>query len=59
MGNGPRIASIHIVDDDCLLHVLYLYRPFLLGEDEDQNDRGGVENGSADGGGKQGQAYTT
>ena len=34
MGNRPRIASIHILDDDSLLHVFYLYRPYLLGEDE-------------------------
>ncbi|KAF8462871.1 hypothetical protein DFH94DRAFT_699704 [Russula ochroleuca] len=31
---SPRTASIHILDDDSLLHVFYLYRPFLLGEDE-------------------------
>jgi hypothetical protein len=36
MGNRPRIASIHILDDDSLLHVFYLYRPFLLGEDGDE-----------------------
>jgi hypothetical protein len=59
MGDSPRIASIHILDVDCLLHVFYLYRAFLLGEDEDQNGRGGVGNGSADGDGKHGQAYTT
>ena len=35
MGNRPRTASIYILDDDSLLHVFYLYRPFLLGEDED------------------------
>jgi len=34
MGNSPRTPSIHILDDDSLLHVFYLYRPFLLGEDE-------------------------
>ena len=39
MGNRPRIASIHILDDDSLLHVIYLYRPFLLGEDEGDNAR--------------------
>ena len=32
-------ASIHILDDDSLLNVFYLYRPFLLGEDEDEDDR--------------------
>ena len=35
MGNRPCTASIHIIDDDSLLHVFYLYRPFLLGEGED------------------------
>ena len=39
MGNSPRTSSIHILDDDCLLHVFYLYRPFLLGEDEDETAR--------------------
>jgi hypothetical protein len=39
MGNRPRTASIHILDDDSLLHVFYLYRPFFLGEDEDENAR--------------------
>jgi len=39
MGNRPRTASIHILDDDSLLHVLYLYRPFLSGEDQDDNAR--------------------
>ena len=39
MGNSPTIASIHILDDDSLLHVFYLYRPFLLGEDEDVHTR--------------------
>ncbi|KAF8462873.1 hypothetical protein DFH94DRAFT_482153 [Russula ochroleuca] len=34
MGNSPRTPSIHILDDDSLLHVFYLYRPFLLGEDQ-------------------------
>jgi hypothetical protein len=38
MGKSPRTASIHILDDDCLLHVFQLYRPFLLGED-DADDR--------------------
>ena len=39
MGNSPRTASIHILDDDSLLHVFYLYRPFLSGEDQDDNAR--------------------
>ena len=37
MGNSPHTASIHIVDDDSLLHIFYLYRPFILGEDEPDN----------------------
>ena len=36
MGSRPRTASIHVPDDDSLLHTFYLYRPFLLGEDEDE-----------------------
>ena len=39
MGNRPRTPSIHILDDDSLLHIFYLYRPFLLGEDEDNGAR--------------------
>ena len=39
MGNSPRTASIHILDDDSLLHVFYLYRPFLSGEDQDDDAR--------------------
>ena len=39
MGNSPHTASIHILDDDSLLHVFYLYRPFLSGEDQDDNAR--------------------
>ena len=41
----PRTASIHFLDDDCILHVFYLYRPILLGEDPDDNARfcGGEE----------------
>jgi hypothetical protein len=35
-GNSPYTTSIHILDDDSLLNIFYLYRPFLLGE-EDQN----------------------
>ena len=33
MGNRPRTASIHILDNDSLLHVFYLYRPFVSDED--------------------------
>ena len=29
LGNSRRIASIHVLDDDSLLHVFYLYRPFF------------------------------
>jgi hypothetical protein len=53
-GNSPRTASIHILDDDSLLNVFYLYRPFLLGEDDDDEDDrlfGGEGDGTADGGG--------
>jgi hypothetical protein len=39
MGNSARTASIHVLDDDSLLHVFYLYRPFLLGEDQDDDAR--------------------
>jgi hypothetical protein len=34
-GYSPLTASIHMLDDDSLLHVFYLYRPFLLGEDDE------------------------
>jgi hypothetical protein len=34
MGNSPHIVSIHILDDDSLLNIFYLYRPFFLGEDK-------------------------
>ena len=37
--NGPPTASIHVLDDDSLLHVFFVYRPFLLGEDQDDNAR--------------------
>jgi hypothetical protein len=33
-GNSPHTVSIHVLDDDSLLHIFYLYRPFLLGEDQ-------------------------
>ena len=40
MRSSPLPASIHILDDDSLLNVFYLHRPFLLGEDEeDKNSR--------------------
>jgi hypothetical protein len=38
--NSPLTASIHTLDNDSLINVFYLYRPFLLGEDdEDENAR--------------------
>ena len=42
--NSPHTSSIHILDDDSLLHVFQLYRPFLLGEDDSDDARlmGGV-----------------
>ena len=39
MRSSPLPASIHILDDDSLLNVFYLYRPFLLGEDENEDTR--------------------
>ena len=39
MDNSPLVASIHILNDDCLLNIFFLYRPFLLGEDGDEDDR--------------------
>ena len=39
MGNSPLTPSIHILDDDSLLNVFHLYRPFLLGEDGDEDLR--------------------
>ena len=37
MCSSPHSVSIHILDDDSLLNVFYLYRPFLLGEDDDND----------------------
>ena len=39
MANSLHTAPIHILDDDSLLHIFYLYRPFLLGEDQDETGR--------------------
>ena len=36
MDNSPHTASVDILDDDSLLNLFYLYRPFVLGEDEDE-----------------------
>ena len=44
MRNSPRTASIDILDDNSLLHIFYLCRPFLLGEYGDANGR--LEGGS-------------
>ena len=38
-GNSSHTTSIHILDDNSLLKVFHLYRPFLLGEDQDVNIR--------------------
>ena len=37
--NSPHTTSIHILDDDSLLNIFYLYQPFLLGEDQDDTAR--------------------
>ena len=37
-GNSPY-TTIHILDDYSLLNIFYLYRPFLLREDQDINTR--------------------
>ena len=39
MGNSLRTTSIHALDHDSLLHVFYLHRPSLSGEDEDDVTR--------------------
>jgi hypothetical protein len=39
MGNSSHSGWIHILDDDSLLNVFYLYRPSLLGEDENDEAR--------------------
>jgi hypothetical protein len=43
--NSHHAASIDILDDDSLLHIFYLYQPFLLGEDKDDETHlfGGAE----------------
>ena len=39
-GNSPHTPSpIHILDDDSLLNIFYLYRPATLDEDEDNDNR--------------------
>ena len=37
MGVSPHTVSIHILDDDSLLNIFYLYRPFIFGEDNNTN----------------------
>ena len=37
MGNSPHTTPIHVLDDYSLLHVFHLYRPFISGEDENDN----------------------
>jgi hypothetical protein len=32
MGNSPHTVSVHILDDDLLLNIFYLYRPPFLTE---------------------------
>ena len=39
MSNSSLTTSIHILDDYSLLNIFYLYRPFLLGEDEEEEVR--------------------
>ena len=43
-GNSSYTTSIHVLDDDSLLNIFHLYRPFPLSEDQDLNTRlgGGV-----------------
>ena len=38
-GNSPHITSIHILDDDSLLHIFYLYRPTIFEGDDTDVDR--------------------
>ena len=38
MGNRPRTVSIHILNDDSLLHVFYLYRPSFMDEYDKEDD---------------------
>ena len=39
LGNSPHTASIHVLDDDSLLNIFYLYRPAILDADEDDAQR--------------------
>jgi hypothetical protein len=38
-GNSPHTAPIHILDDDSLLNIFYLYRPAIFDGDEDDEVR--------------------
>ena len=38
-GNSPHTASIHILDNDSLLHIFYLYRPAIFDGDDTDVDR--------------------
>ena len=38
MGSSPVTTSIHVLDDDSLLNIFYIYRPFLSGEDDYHDD---------------------
>ena len=50
---SPHVVSIHILDDDSLLNIFYLYRPFFLGEYEEGIKRlhGGLGSGNEVAGG--------
>ena len=39
MSNSPHTTSVHILGDCSHLDIFYLYRPFLLGEDEGEGAR--------------------
>jgi len=39
MANSTHTVSIDILDDDSLLNIFYLYRPFVLGEVQDEEYR--------------------
>src|SRR6266446_4331160 len=38
MGNSSQTNSIHILDNDSLLNIFYLYRPAILDGDENENE---------------------
>jgi hypothetical protein len=47
-GNSPHTAPIDILDDDSLLNIFYLYRPFLLDEDKDDSDEARLMEGDVE-----------